>query len=372
MKGATRLTRRFQNQETNPTTISRVTKIETTSQNNPYNQTSSYKSQRTTTTTTSLSNKQKESNPPIKITIKTTYEKGYNNQNEKIKEKPEENNNRKHFQKLTMEERKRFARGIRPSQAQREAEALERQRQNQQDEMIEIIDKTDYSSEDLDNISIEFTPNLITDKMLTNDNDINLDDILNDKYKDINLSEEQIKKLYEEVKNKYLDKYNGNNTIINTGNVKIQISDIDSQKYSKEVSNIDLGECGEILKNKYCKSKNDSLTILKLDIRLENETSTYVQYEIYEPNSKILLTLEECTGTNVVIDVPIELNTEMESLYDWLSQSGYNLFDANDSFYNDICTPYTSNNGTDIILSDRKKEFSDNKLSLCENNCNYI
>ena len=35
------------------------------------------------------------------------------------------------------------------------------------------IDKTDYSSEDLDNISIEFTPNLITDKMLTNDNDIN-------------------------------------------------------------------------------------------------------------------------------------------------------------------------------------------------------
>ena len=170
MKGATRLTRRFQNQETNPTTISRVTKIETTSQNNPYNQTSSYKSLRTTTTTTSLSNKQKESNPPIKITIKTTYEKGYNNQNEKIKEKPEENNNRKHFQKLTMEERKRFARGIRPSQAQREADVLEKQRQNQQDEMIEIIDKTDYSKIN-NNKNIKLRPNkkvLINRKKETN------------------------------------------------------------------------------------------------------------------------------------------------------------------------------------------------------------
>ena len=170
MKGATRLTRRFQNQEKNPTTISRVTKIETTSQNNPYNQTSSYKSLRTTTTTTSLSNKQKEQNPPIKITIKTTYEKGYNNQNEKIKEKPEENNNRKHFQKLTMEERKRFARGIRPSQAQREADALERQRQNQQDEMIEIIDKTDYSKIN-NNKNIKLRPNkkvLINRKKETN------------------------------------------------------------------------------------------------------------------------------------------------------------------------------------------------------------
>ena len=48
-----------------------------------------------------------------------------------------------------------------------------------------------------------------------------------------------------------IEKYNGDNIIINTGNVKIQISNIDVQKYSEELSNIDLGECGEILKKKY-------------------------------------------------------------------------------------------------------------------------
>ena len=57
-----------------------------------------------------------------------------------------------------MEERKRFARGIRPSQAQREADALEKQRQNQQDEIIEIIDKTDYSKIN-NNKNIKLRPN---------------------------------------------------------------------------------------------------------------------------------------------------------------------------------------------------------------------
>ena len=143
MKGATRLTR-----------------INQTTQNKPITQTSSYRSQITTSNNTS--------NAPIKITIKTTYEKGYNNPNEKLREKPEETNKR-HFHKLTMEERKKFTRGIRPSHAQREVDELERQRQNQKEEMIEIIDKTDYSK--INNQNIKLRPNkkvLINRKKETN------------------------------------------------------------------------------------------------------------------------------------------------------------------------------------------------------------
>ena len=32
---------------------------------------------------------------------------------------------------------------------------------------------------------------------------------------------------------------------------------------------------------------------------------------------------------------------------------------------------YTTENGTDIILDDRKNEFINNNLSLCQKNCNY-
>ena len=54
-----------------------------------------------------------------------------------------------------------------------------------------------------------------------------------------------------------------------------------------------------------------------------------------------------------------------------ISESGYNIFNENDSFYNDICATYTSENGTDMLLSDRKKDIytvSQNQ-SLCQSGC---
>ena len=40
-------------------------------------------------------------------------------------------------------------------------------------------------------------------------------------------------------------------------------------------------------------------------------------------------------------------------------------------YYNNICHVYTTKNGTDITLKDRKKEFNNNNMSLCESNCEY-
>ena len=41
-------------------------------------------------------------------------------------------------------------------------------------------------------------------------------------------------------------------------------------------------------------------------------------------------------------------------------------------YYNDICFSYTTENGTDIILNDRKNEFIDKNMSLCDSNCDLI
>ena len=48
------------------------------------------------------------------------------------------------------------------------------------------------------------------------------------------------------------------------------------------------------------------------------------------------------------------------------------LYDPNSEYYEDTCFSYTTDNGTDIIIDDRKKEFIDNNLSLCEVNCTYV
>ena len=65
---------------------------------------------------------------------------------------------------------------------------------------------------------------------------------------------------------------------------------------------------------------------------------------------------------DILIKLNIPVNIDESSLY---------KYDPNSEFYNDNCFTYTTENGTDIILNDRKQEFTDNNLSLCENNCNY-
>ena len=46
-------------------------------------------------------------------------------------------------------------------------------------------------------------------------------------------------------------------------------------------------------------------------------------------------------------------------------------FDSNSNFYNDICDQYTSESGTDLTNFDRKNNFNNNNLSLCENVCEF-
>jgi len=68
------------------------------------------------------------------------------------------------------------------------------------------------------------------------------------------------------------------------------------------------------------------------------------------------------------------LSHEIESLYESLTKSGYNLFNSNDSFYNDICSPYTSEKGIDIPMSDRQNEIYNNikDYTICQNNCSFV
>ena len=85
-----------------------------------------------------------------------------------------------------------------------------------------------------------------------------------------------------------------------------------------------------------------------------------VGYEIYHPITKIKLNLSYCEHILVRLNIPVSID-----------ESKLFKYDPNSDFYNDNCFSYTTENGTDIILNDRKKEFNDNNLSLCQKNCNY-
>ena len=170
---------------------------------------------------------------------------------------------------------------------------------------------------------------------------------------------------------------NTNNTIIQTKNIIYQVSTIKEQKNSEfsYISSIELDECEERIRTQRHIKENDDLIILKTDILDEKDPSKIiVQYEIYDPYNLEMIPLDICDDTTVNINIPVVLDDETESLYKSLNNSGYNLFDLNDSFYNDVCTTYTTEDGTDLVLVDRMNIYHDNaqNVYLCQEGCEFV
>ena len=77
-----------------------------------------------------------------------------------------------------------------------------------------------------------------------------------------------------------------------------------------------------------------------------------------------------CLNSDILISYPI-LNTgaiEYEKAYE-LSSLGYDLYNPEDPFYNDKCTPF-ANNSVDVPLKDRREEFYI-EVPFCGSNCRY-
>ena len=126
------------------------------------------------------------------------------------------------------------------------------------------------------------------------------------------------------------------------------------------ISTIDLGECEDILKGIYGIDYNLSLIIMKIDYKMEGLLIPVIGYEVYNPLNNSLLNLTYCQNTSIKLNIPVSINEEEVEKYD-----------PNSDYYNDECYAYTTENGTDIILNDRKDEYAKNNLSLCENNCQF-
>ena len=196
------------------------------------------------------------------------------------------------------------------------------------------------------------------------------------------INENQTAYIYEILKEEILSgKYNQTknisiNNVIETKNVIFQVSTIEEQQNNDDpkASSIEFDECEKIIRQKYNISSQYELIMLKLDILSDDLSSRYVQYELYDPITFRHIPLDICENVSIIINTPSNLNEYTESLYKSLNKSGYNLFDINDPFYRDFCTPYTTENGTDITLLDRQNLFYENNKNnfLCQNDCMFL
>ena len=117
------------------------------------------------------------------------------------------------------------------------------------------------------------------------------------------------------------------------------------------LSILDITKCETLLKEKYNLNENDDLILLKKEKQSDKVSEKEVQLEIYEPYNKIKLNLSFCQEISINIYVKAELSEEIKYSYENLKSLGYDMFNIDDPFYQDICTDYTSYGGTDILLS---------------------
>ena len=139
------------------------------------------------------------------------------------------------------------------------------------------------------------------------------------------------------------------------------------------LSIIDLAKCETLLKEEYAINENDSLIFIKQE-KLSNITSEKdIKYECYDPYNKTKLNLSICSGVDINIYVKLELSSDTKLLSDQLQGLGYNMFDINDQFYQDVCTPYKSEKAdSDIILKDRVDYIFYNNDAQCPNMCEFF
>ena len=218
---------------------------------------------------------------------------------------------------------------------------------------------------------------ILTDKILLDDYKCEEQEIINNKCIDKEIGQNQIKTIFDYLGSTYINRNITNqNVIIETKNVLFQITSHETQKnnVNPNISDIDLGDCEDKLKSVYQLNKSDQLIILKTDIKSKDLVHTYVQYQVYHPYDLKPLNLSVCDTQTISINAPINLEQSVSDLYDHLKEQGYNLFNANDEFYTDICSTYTSQSGTDMILEDRKQEIFLDKgnISLCQDNCEFV
>ena len=150
-------------------------------------------------------------------------------------------------------------------------------------------------------------------------------------------------------------------------------NDVEEEKYNNNTKLpwLFLGECGRRLRKFYNISKKIPLIILKYG-HIDNQYTyqNYLEYELYHPITYQKLNLSICQNTNVGMVINTKMDDDLADTLGNIMEQGYDPFDINDKFYREICTPYDSENGTDVLLDDREEYYySSLNTIVCPDGC---
>jgi hypothetical protein len=146
----------------------------------------------------------------------------------------------------------------------------------------------------------------------------------------------------------------------------ISSSIIEKINNNNQFSNIDLGECGKKLESLF----PSPLLIVKYDEKDSSKIKSNCVFKVYDNNGNLIDYEKYCSNLKIIVTSPV-LNTNLfnyENAY-LLSLSGYDVFDPKNKFFNDICSTYSSKNGTEVTLKDRQIDYYQ-EVNFCDD-CFY-
>ena len=156
----------------------------------------------------------------------------------------------------------------------------------------------------------------------------------------------------------------GNNEIIKCEDILITLSTTEEQKDSKnniDTTIIDLSECEDILRKEYNISEKEFIFMKKIEVFEKGMKTPKIVYDVYSKLNGInlmKLNLSHCSDVKINILIPIDLNNE-----------NLDKYNSSSDYYNSMCYKATSDTGTDINLIDRKNEFIEKNMSICQESC---
>ena len=177
----------------------------------------------------------------------------------------------------------------------------------------------------------------------------------------------KIEKYIQDLINKFNVSYNESmeDIEIQDGYLTFRFTSTEKQRNDddKIETNINLSECEKRLKVEYNIPFNKSLFIILIEAKEMGMKIPKVEYEVYYPfYNRILqkLNLSKCEGSRIDISFHADLQDDLEK------------YNSSSDYYNNVCSKATSNHGTDINLKDRRNEFINKNLTLCEEDCKLI
>ena len=215
-----------------------------------------------------------------------------------------------------------------------------------------------------------------TDINIDNKNNINdllinfnLYNFFKGNYRIINQTSDIIDKIIDKINEAILKRQISFSNLINGGNNNLlrrddniiyEITTTNNKNKTENISTVNLGNCENILKGIYNIDENLPLIIFKVEYFMEGLLIPVIGYEVFHPLNNSQLNLSYCDNETTNLNIPVSINED-------------NLFkhDPKSDYYTDKCNPYTTENKTDILIIDRKNEFINNNMSLCENNCTF-